>query len=83
MGLKGQCRHEGRHSDDNWTPHFACGAVGEALAEIMAEHSDRSLTVLCGHTHGDGETQVMPNLLAITGGAEYGRPTVQWVFEVG
>lgn len=48
----------------------------------MAERSDRSLTVLCGHTHGAGETQVMPNLLAITGGAEYGRPKVQRVFGV-
>ena len=49
----------------------------------MADHSDRSLTVLCGHTHGAGETQVLANLLAITGGAEYGRPRVQRVFEVG
>ena len=77
------CWHEGRHSDDNWTPHFACGAGGEALREIMAEHPDRQLTVLCGHTHGKGETQVLSNLLAITGGAEYGRPKVQRVFEVG
>ena len=61
---------------------MACGAVGEALVEIMAEHPDRQLTVLCGHTHGAGETQVMPNLLAITGGAEYGRPVVQRVFAV-
>jgi len=76
------CWHEGRHSDDDWTPHMACGAIGEALTEIMGERTDRSLTVLCGHTHGAGETQVLPNLLAITGGAEYGRPKVQRVFEV-
>ena len=62
---------------------MACGAVGEALTDIMAEHSDRSLTVLCGHTHGAGETQVLPNLLAMTGGTEYGRPAVQRVFGVG
>ena len=77
------CWHEGRHSDDNWTPHFACGAVGEVLTEIMAERPARRLTVLCGHTHGAGQTQVLPNLLAITGGADYGRPVVQRVFEVG
>ena len=76
------CWHEGRHSDDNWTPHFACGAVGEALTEIMAKRPDRQLTVLCGHTHGAGETQLLSNLLVITGGATYGRPTVQRVFEV-
>ena len=36
------CWHEGRNSDADWTPHMACGAVGEALTEIMAEHPDRS-----------------------------------------
>jgi hypothetical protein len=49
----------------------------------MAERPDHQLTVLCGHTNGVGETQVLPNLLAITGGAEYGQPTVQRVFDVG
>ena len=54
-------------------------STAKALTEIMAEHSDRRLTVPCGHTHGAGETQVLANLLAITGGAEYGRPAVKRV----
>jgi len=54
----------------------------QATSGECPEQIDHQLTVVCGHTHGAGETQVLPNLLAITGGAEYGRPKVQRVFEV-
>jgi hypothetical protein len=30
------------------------------------------MTVLCGHTHGNGVAQLMPNLTAYTGEASYG-----------
>lgn len=79
--LRGACWHEGKISDDQWAPHFTCQAVGEALVEIMAAHPRRRLTVLCGHTHGEGECQPLPNLQIITGGAEYGQPTITRVLE--
>ncbi len=75
------CWYDGRISDDDWLPHFTCQAVGEALREIMAAHPHRQLTVLCGHTHGAGEAQILPNLHAITGGAQYGAPEIQRVLE--
>jgi predicted MPP superfamily phosphohydrolase len=74
--------YQGRHSDDNWAPHFTSRAMGEALREIMAAHPQRRLTVLCGHTHGQGEAEILPNLRVLTGGAMYGQPEVQRVFEV-
>jgi predicted MPP superfamily phosphohydrolase len=74
--------HEGRPSDADWAPHFACGAVGDVLRELMASRPDRRLTVLCGHTHGGGETKILPNLTVLTGAAEYGRPVVQRMFDV-
>jgi Icc protein len=77
------CWHEGRISDDNWLPHFTCKAVGDVLSEAMRAHPDRQMTVLCGHTHGAGEAEILPNLQASTGGAVYGEPEVQRVFEVG
>jgi len=40
------------------------------------------MTMLCGHTHGDGEAQVLPNLRVLTGGAIYGKPVIQWMLEV-
>ena len=64
-------------------PEYSKASSRNKQMEIMGERPDHQLTVLCGHTHGAGETQVLPNVLAITGGAEYGRPVVQRVFDVG
>jgi Icc-related predicted phosphoesterase len=75
------CWHEGNISNDEWAPHFTFHAVGQALVDIMREHPDRQLTVLCGHTHGAGETRPLPNLHVITGGSEYGAPSITRVFE--
>ena len=77
------CWHQGQISDDNWLPHFTCQAVGHVLAEFMRDHPDHRMTVLCGHTHSDGRAQMLPNLDVITGGARYGEPEVQQVFEIG
>ena len=75
--------HEGGISDDDWIPHFTCKAVGEVLVEIMKAHPNRELTVLCGHTHGEGEAQILENLRVLTGGAKYGVPAIQQVFDMG
>jgi 3',5'-cyclic-AMP phosphodiesterase len=75
------CRYEGKLSDDDALPFFACKAVGDVLLEIMQAHPDRQVTVLCGHTHEQALTQVLDNLLVFTGGAEYSKPIVQHVFE--
>lgn len=77
------CWHEGRISDDDWLPFFTCQAAGDALSEAMSAAPDRRMTVLCGHTHGGGEADVLPNLRVLTGGATYGRTEVQRVVEVG
>lgn len=75
------CWHEGRLSDDYWAPHFTCQATGQAILEAMRSQSAGRLTVLCGHTHGSGETQPRQNLQVITGGAKYGSPAIASVFE--
>jgi Icc protein len=75
------CIHEGRPSDADWLPFFACKAAGDVLLDAMRRRPDRRMTVLCGHTHGRGTCQVLPNLEVHTGGAEYGQPTIQKVFE--
>jgi 3',5'-cyclic AMP phosphodiesterase CpdA len=76
------CWHEGRISDEDWLPHFTCKAVGDVLVEFMMAHPYRTMTVLCGHTHSSGEVEVLPNLRVSTGGAGYGKPTLQRVIEV-
>ncbi len=75
------CWHRGQISDDNWAPHFCCIAAGEALKAIMKEHPQNRMTVLCGHTHGEGVAEILPNLIVRTGGAEYGEPAIQSIID--
>lgn len=76
------CIFKGRISNDEWMPHFSCAAVGRVLAEIMADHPNQRMLVLCGHVHSSGIAQIRPNLVVLTGSAEYRRPEVQRVFTV-
>jgi Icc protein len=71
------CWHEGQLSDDAWAPWFTCVAVGDVLRAAAARHPEREILVLCGHTHGGGEAQILPNLRVLTGGARYGAPAAQ------
>lgn len=80
--LREACWHEGRLSDDDWAPHFTCLTVGQAILEIMAEYPRRTLTVLCGHTHSEGECRPSENVEILTGGADYGWPKVQRLLRV-
>jgi predicted phosphohydrolase len=73
--------HDGRYCDVDWLPFFSCQAVGRVLAEFMGRHTTRRMTVLCGHTHGGGTSQILPNLVTVTGPAQYGRPVIQNLFE--
>ena len=76
------CWYDGRISDDEWAPHFTCKAVGDVLLEIMPVYPDRALTVLCGHTHGSGECHPLVNIRIFTGGAEYGFPAINRLFNI-
>ena len=80
--FKAAAWYDGRHSDDNWLPHFACKATGDALGSVMASEPQTRLLVLCGHTHGQGEVQISENLQVLTGEAEYGHPVIQRVFDI-
>ena len=76
------CWHEGKISGEDYLPHFACQAVGERLAALMRHHPQNNMTVLCGHTHSPGVARILDNLCVLTGGAEYGRPKVQRIFDL-
>lgn len=73
--------YRGRISEDDWLPHFTCKAAGDVLREAMIGRPDRNMLVLCGHTHGAGETHILHNLKVLTGKAKYGRPEIQRVLE--
>lgn len=75
------CWHEGGLSDDDFLPYFACQATGDVLREVMAAHPEQEALVLCGHSHGAGAVDILPNLRVLTGGAIYGSPEVQRIIE--
>jgi predicted MPP superfamily phosphohydrolase len=75
------CWHQGQLSDDEWAPHFTCQAMGDMILQMMSQHDDRRLLALCGHTHGEGQCRMRPNVRVLTGGAEYGSPAVAGVLE--
>ncbi len=80
--FRGACWHDGAISNDDWLPFFTCAATGETLRAALAAHPGARATVLCGHTHGAGETEILPNLRVLTGGADYGRPRLQRILEL-
>ena len=49
----------------------------------MRAHPERTMTVLCGHTHGAGYVRILENLEVRTGGAVYGVPELQEILELG
>lgn len=75
--------HEGRPSDDDWVPWFACRATGEAILACAHEYPATDFLVLCGHTHGAGVHSPAANVTVRTAGAAYGSPVVQELFEFG
>lgn len=71
------CWYQGQISNDDYLPHFSSKASGDALMEALEPRPEKEALVLCGHTHGAGWTQPLPNLQVRTGGAEYTRPAIQ------
>ncbi|MFO7610444.1 MAG: metallophosphoesterase [Candidatus Krumholzibacteriia bacterium] len=66
--------HEGRMSEPEFLPGFACGATGEVIAAVAADHPGCRFTLLCGHTHGGGTAAIAPNVFAHVQAARYGAP---------
>jgi predicted MPP superfamily phosphohydrolase len=77
------CWHEGRKASDDTLPHFVCKAVGDLLLELLKDASPgKCLTVLSGHTHGESEVDILPNLKVVTAKAQYGLPEIHRMLEI-
>ena len=80
--FRAACWYQGTISDDEWAPHFVCQAMGRAIKDVAAVFPTKEITVLCGHTHSEGECQPARNVRVITGAAEYGLPKITKVFDL-
>lgn len=74
--------HEGHQSGIEYLPYFCSVCMGDVLVKHMKANPDKELLVLCGHTHGEGEVQILPNLKILTAGAVYGCPKLQGIIEI-
>ena len=76
------CWYDGSTSNDEWAPHFTCQAMGEAIEECLSHCPEKRLTVLCGHTHGEGLAKPLDNITVFTGGAKYQEPGITRIFDL-
>lgn len=75
--------HDGRLSNQDWRTYFVSVAVGRVIEDAARRRPDVKFAVLCGHTHGVGVVDLLPNLRCTTGAAEYGSPRVAATFDLG
>lgn len=76
------CWYEGKTTDENWSPFFVCGQVGQLLLRQANARPNCQFTVLCGHTHHHGIATLAANLVVHTGGAVYGQPNIEGVVRI-
>ena len=69
------CKHEGKPTDDEYLPHFSSPTAGVPIKEIAKANPEKNFVVLCGHTHGEGFAQILPNLCVYAGGVKYRYPS--------
>lgn len=79
--FKNSCVYKGKIADDNWLPFFSCKVMADFLKSTMSKHPKQTLTVISGHTHSHSVVNVLDNLTAIVGGAEYCHPKMQKIFD--
>jgi len=68
--------HDGKESDPDWMPHFSSKRMGDAIRKLSEENPLDNITVLCGHTHGEGTCQPLKNVVCYTSKAEYYLPEI-------
>jgi len=73
---------QGAICGEDGAPFFVNHILGQALVEIMREHPDKKLLVLCGHTHWRAEYRPLHNLTVLTAAATYGKPAPETAISI-
>lgn len=73
---------EGAIGDQYAQPWFTSKMCGDMLLAAAAAYPNVQFTVLAGHTHGQFDGMIKPNLKVRVGAADYGRPGVCGYVEV-
>jgi len=62
---------------DFWKPYNSSKTMFETLKAIMKDYPNKKLTLYCGHSHKESNTEIAPNIVMRVGGAELGNPIIQ------
>ena len=68
--------YNGNKCSTEWLPYMVSKISGDMLFSIMNQYKDKQLLVLCGHTHGAGEAQILPNLKVMAAESVFKFPKV-------
>jgi hypothetical protein len=68
---------------DHFAPFLFNVSNGTLLKHYAEAYTGRNISVYCGHTHFGHESQILPNLKMIVGGASYMRPKMQYKIQYG
>lgn len=63
-------------------PWYSSKTMGDMLLTAAKANPNITFEIFSGHVHAKHEEQITPNLLFRSGGAEYGSPTLQGVFDI-
>ena len=70
--------YRGRKSDKYFLPFYSSRIEGDTILDEMKNiSSNKQLTILCGHTHGESEYKPQDNITVRVGAAEYQNPSIQ------
>lgn len=70
------CRYLGEPTETDHLPHFSNPSLGRVLIDHVEANPDRTVTVLCGHTHDEAFDQPHPQISVHVAGATYQRPEI-------
>jgi predicted MPP superfamily phosphohydrolase len=73
--FEGAAWHEGAPSSADFQPFFSSPIMGNLIKTAAAKHPEKSVLVLCGHTHSPGVHRD-GNILVLTAGTRYGFPEI-------
>lgn len=63
--------YKGKISDSDWLPFFSSKLIGDKILEFANKYQNINFNVCCGHSHGEIENKILPNLICYTTAAEY------------
>lgn len=71
-----------RDVSPEWLPWSVNVGLGMRIESLAEDYPHVQFQVLSGHTHGEGETIILPNLKAFSGKATYKQPSMARIFDL-